>query len=71
VAVNVMVRSVHAPYVHDFAGFNRPWARLAGYVEDLRVHEVALGGGYLAVGRTPGGPRRQNPSDAQTVGGSP
>jgi hypothetical protein len=39
-----------APYVSDFAGFDRPWALLADRVPDLAVEEVAMGGGHLAAG---------------------
>lgn len=54
VAFNLMVMSTHAPFVRDFAGFDEPCARLAGYLPDLRIDEVAMGGGYLAVGQLPG-----------------
>ncbi|MHA6794404.1 hypothetical protein ACVGVM_12985 [Pseudonocardia bannensis] len=43
--------ALHAPYVRDFTGFDRPWAHLADRVSDLDVREVAMGGGYLASGR--------------------
>jgi ubiquinone/menaquinone biosynthesis C-methylase UbiE len=49
--VNAMVLAAHSPFVLDFAGFDRPWRRLAGWLEELRVEEVAMGGGYLATGR--------------------
>ena len=48
------VAELHAPFITDFTGFDRPWRHLAGYVPDLRVHELAFGAGYLAVGHTPG-----------------
>ncbi len=54
VGVNVMVSTLHAPFVRDFAGFDRPWARLAERLVDMRVEDVAMGGGYVAVGRVPG-----------------
>jgi trans-aconitate methyltransferase len=50
-AVNPLVWATHRPYVSSFEGFDRPWRHLARYVNDLRVEEVALGTGYLAVGR--------------------
>ena len=53
VGVNAMVMALHAPFVRDFTGFDRPWARLAGRVSDLRVEQVATGGGYLASARVP------------------
>jgi ubiquinone/menaquinone biosynthesis C-methylase UbiE len=53
VGVNAMVMAIHAPFVRDFTGFDRPWARLAGRVADLRVERVATGGGYLASAQVP------------------
>jgi SAM-dependent methyltransferase len=53
VAVNSMVRMLHAPYVRDFSGFDRPWRYLEHLVEDVRVREMAFGGGYVMTGRTP------------------
>ena len=50
-AVNAGVLALHAPFVRNFTGFDRPWALLAERVPGLRVREVALGGGYLASGR--------------------
>jgi SAM-dependent methyltransferase len=55
VPVNAVVLAVHAPFVHSFAGFDRPCALLAERVPDLREEEIAFGGGYLAWGRTPRG----------------
>ena len=53
VAVNSMVRTLHAPYVRDFSGFDRPWRYLEHLVEDVQVREMAFGGGYVMTGRTP------------------
>lgn len=53
VAVNSMVRMVHAPYVRSFSGFDRPWRHLERLVEDVQVQEMAFGGGYVMTGRTP------------------
>lgn len=53
VAVNSMVRMVHAPYVRSFSGFDRPWRYLEHLVEDVQVQEMAFGGGYVMTGRTP------------------
>jgi demethylmenaquinone methyltransferase/2-methoxy-6-polyprenyl-1,4-benzoquinol methylase len=50
-ALNLVSRAVHEPFVTSFDGFQRPWGLLSDVVEDLRVTEVAFGGGYLAVGR--------------------
>ena len=48
--LNASVYALHAPYVGDFAGFDRPWALLAERVRGLDVREVAMGGGYVASG---------------------
>jgi SAM-dependent methyltransferase len=53
VAVNSMVRMLHAPYVRDFSGFDRPWRYLERLVEDVQVRETAFGGGYVMTGSTP------------------
>jgi SAM-dependent methyltransferase len=53
VAVNSMVRMLHAPYVRDFSGFDRPWRYLERLVEDVQVRETAFGGGYVMTGRRP------------------
>jgi SAM-dependent methyltransferase len=50
-AVNAGVLALHAPFVGNFTGFDRPWARLAERVPGLRVQELAMGGGYVAAGR--------------------
>ena len=52
-AVNSMVRMLHAPYIRSFAGFDRPWRHLAQLVEDVQVREMAFGGGYVMTGRVP------------------
>jgi SAM-dependent methyltransferase len=53
VAVNSMVRMLHAPYVRSFNGFDRPWRFLEDLVEDVQVRETAFGGGYVMTGHTP------------------
>jgi SAM-dependent methyltransferase len=50
VGLNAMTRVVHAPFVRDFAGFDEPWALLAGRMRALQVREIELGCGYLASG---------------------
>jgi demethylmenaquinone methyltransferase/2-methoxy-6-polyprenyl-1,4-benzoquinol methylase len=50
VGFNLAIWATHEPYVRDFTGFGQPWAVLAERVEHLRVREVALGAGYLAIG---------------------
>jgi hypothetical protein len=58
IGLNASVLALHAPYVRDFAGFDRPWAPLAERVPDLAVREVAIGAGYVATGRVTQPPRR-------------
>ena len=53
VAVNSMVRVLHAPYVRSFNGFDRPWRHLEHLVEDVQVREMTLGSGYVMTGHTP------------------
>jgi SAM-dependent methyltransferase len=53
VALNAGIFALHAPFVRDFAGFDRPWARLEPRLNRLRIQEVAMGGGYLASGTVP------------------
>jgi demethylmenaquinone methyltransferase/2-methoxy-6-polyprenyl-1,4-benzoquinol methylase len=49
--LNVLAYQLHRPYVRSFEGFERPWSVLEGFVDSLRVTEVAWGSGYLALGR--------------------
>src|SRR5690349_21199932 len=56
VALNAGILALHAPYVRDFAGFDRPWVHLAPRLKRMRVQEVAMGGGYLASGTIPARP---------------
>ena len=51
IGLNASVLALHAPYVRDFAGFDRPWTHLAARVPGLAVREVAMGAGYVASGR--------------------
>ncbi|NMH97761.1 class I SAM-dependent DNA methyltransferase [Pseudonocardia acidicola] len=51
VPLTFVVRAVHAPYIRDFTGFDRPWRLLEEYLDDFHVTEVAFGTGYIAVGR--------------------
>jgi trans-aconitate methyltransferase len=53
VAMNVLVRATHAPYVRSFNGFDQPWRYLEQLVEDVRVREMAFGSGYIMTGRAP------------------
>ena len=50
IALNAGVLALHAPYVRDFTGFDRPWGLLAERVPGLTVEEVAWGAGFLAWG---------------------
>ncbi len=52
--MHAWVADLHAPFISDFTGFDRPWRLLAEFVPDLRVRELAGGAGYLAFGHTPG-----------------
>jgi tRNA A58 N-methylase Trm61 len=53
VAVNVLVRTLHAPYVRSFDGFDRPWSHLEQMTGDVRVREIAYGTGYIMTGHVP------------------
>lgn len=54
------VADLHAPFITDFTGFDTPWRLLAELAPDLRVRELALGAGYLALGHAPD--RRPSPA---------
>jgi len=49
--LNAQIRSLHAPYVADFGGFDRPWSRLDRLLQNFQMREVAFGTGYVATGR--------------------
>ena len=49
-----LVADLHGPFITDFTGFDKPWRVLAEHVPDLRVQQIASGGGYLAIGHLPG-----------------
>ncbi len=51
--VNAMVMTLHSPYVRSFDGFDRPWTHLERMTRDVRVTEVAYGGGYLLTAQVP------------------
>jgi len=53
VAMNSLVSMLHAPYVRSFSGFDRPWRHLEQLLDDVNVHEMAFGSGYVMTGRTP------------------
>jgi demethylmenaquinone methyltransferase/2-methoxy-6-polyprenyl-1,4-benzoquinol methylase len=52
-----LVTAMHAPFVADFTGFDKPWRLLTEFVPDLRVHELAMGAGFLALGHHTPAPR--------------
>ena len=51
VAVSLLARMLHAPYVRSFEGFDRPWNHLEQLIEDVQVRELAFGSGYVLTGR--------------------
>jgi SAM-dependent methyltransferase len=51
VGVNMQARMLHAPYVRNFEGFDRPWHHLEPLIEDVQLREVAFGTGYVLTGR--------------------
>jgi ubiquinone/menaquinone biosynthesis C-methylase UbiE len=53
VGLNALVATVHAPFVRDFKGFDRPWRLLAEYIPNLQVSAIEMGCGYLAIGKMP------------------
>jgi SAM-dependent methyltransferase len=52
--LSTYVRMLHADYIRDFRGFDRPWRLLEPRLDDFRVAEVGYGSGFTAVGRVPG-----------------
>jgi SAM-dependent methyltransferase len=50
VGLNAAVLALHAPYVEDFTGFDRPWTLLAARVPGLAVRDIAFGCGFVAAG---------------------
>ena len=56
-AVNLLARMLHAPYVRSFEGFDRPWHHLEQLIEDVHVRELAFGSGYILTGRSSGSRR--------------
>jgi demethylmenaquinone methyltransferase/2-methoxy-6-polyprenyl-1,4-benzoquinol methylase len=49
-ALNFQVRALHAPYIRDFRGFDRPWSRLEPLLHNFQVRQLAMGTGYVATG---------------------
>ncbi len=65
VAVNLLARMLHAPYVRSFEGFDRPWHHLEQLIEDVNVRELAFGSGYILTGRSS---RSRRPSSRAVPG---
>ena len=67
VALNLSTWAMNRDCVTTFEGFERPWSHLAQLVDDLEVHEVFLGGGYIARGtwRAPADDSPEAPSAAR------
>jgi len=61
VGVNMQARMLHAPYVRNFEGFDRPWNHLEPLIEDVQLREVAFGSGYVLTGRSRRSGLRQSP----------
>jgi ubiquinone/menaquinone biosynthesis C-methylase UbiE len=53
--LNMQVTALHRPFVRCFEGFERPWSRLAPFLDDFHVTELAFGTGFCAVGRARAG----------------
>jgi SAM-dependent methyltransferase len=51
IPLTMTVASLHAPYVRDLAGFDRPWQLLERRLDGLVVTSVAFGSGFQAIGR--------------------
>lgn len=71
VSYNALIYSLHAPYVRDFQGFDRPWALLAQYLESMRVDRIAGGSGFCLVGRTREGIARLTPARTAPAADTP
>jgi len=57
--LNLVVRAKARPYMTTFEGLERPWDRLAGYLERFEWEPVMFGTGYIGRGiaaRTPADP---------------
>ncbi len=52
-SLRACLADLHVPFVTKFSDFDRPWRLLAELAPDLRVHELAFGAGYLALGHAP------------------
>jgi SAM-dependent methyltransferase len=50
--LSAWVANLHAPFITDFAGFDRPWRAMLEFAPDLQVRELGFGAGYIAVGHS-------------------
>jgi demethylmenaquinone methyltransferase/2-methoxy-6-polyprenyl-1,4-benzoquinol methylase len=57
VSLNLSTWRLNRNCVSTFEGFRRPWTRLQEVLPGLHVHEMYLGGGYIAYGTIPSGAR--------------
>ncbi len=64
-ALNLQVRMLHAPYVRNFSGFDRPWNHLEKLIEGIHVRKVELGSGYILT--SSGAPSSGAPSSGAAV----
>ena len=48
---NWYLRATHRSYITDFDGFEAPWSRLAGYLDDFRLEGGPFTQHYVATGR--------------------
>jgi len=69
VAVNLLARMLHAPYVRSFEGFGRPWHHLEQLIEDVQVCELAFGSGYILTGHQQPVPAARLPGAAGSRAG--
>jgi SAM-dependent methyltransferase len=58
VGLNAIIGACHAPYVRSFSGFDKPWKHLEELTDDVHVHEMGFGSGYIMTGRIPAEPGR-------------
>jgi SAM-dependent methyltransferase len=68
IGLNTMVAAMHAPFVRNFAGFDRPWRLLAEHLTDLDIQEIEMSCGNLVVGRNPEKPRADLPIPRSRTG---
>jgi hypothetical protein len=62
---------MHAPFVRNFAGFDRSWWLLAEHLTDLDIQEIEMSCGNLVVGRNPEKPGADLPIPRSRTGDAP